>query len=69
MCKCVLPPGDNPIAVNNIYIYIYTYIYIYHATSVAEGILGSSEVVPEGMKPPLAGRHSADIHQTCYFSE
>ena len=27
VCKCVLPPGDNPIAVN-IYIYIYIYIYI-----------------------------------------
>ena len=33
VCKCVLPPGDNPTAVNkciiinNIYIYIYIYIY------------------------------------------
>jgi hypothetical protein len=32
VCKCVLPPGDNPIAVNkyiNIKMYIYTYIYTY----------------------------------------
>jgi len=27
VCKCVVPPGDNPIAVNK-YIYIYIYIYI-----------------------------------------
>ena len=26
VCKCVVPPGDNPIAV---YIYIYIYIYIH----------------------------------------
>jgi hypothetical protein len=28
VCKCVLPPGDNPIAVN-IYIYIYIFIYFF----------------------------------------
>ena len=35
VCKCVLPPGDNPIAVKSLtlrllmsYIYIYIYIYI-----------------------------------------
>jgi hypothetical protein len=27
MCKCVLPPGVNPTAVDK-YIYIYIYIYI-----------------------------------------
>jgi hypothetical protein len=29
VCKCVLPPDDNPTAVNNKFIYIYIYIYIY----------------------------------------
>jgi hypothetical protein len=29
VCKCVLPPGDNPIAVNK-YIIIYYYYYYYY---------------------------------------
>ena len=28
VCKCVLPPGDNPIAVNKYHIYIYICMYI-----------------------------------------
>jgi len=27
MCTVLLPPGDNPIAVNNIYIYIYVHTF------------------------------------------
>jgi len=41
----------------------------YHDTCVDEGFLGNGYVLPEGMKPPLAGRHSKGTHQTCYGSE
>jgi hypothetical protein len=41
----------------------------YHDTSVAEGFLGNSDVVPGVMKTALAARHSAGTHQTCYGTE